>query len=173
MVQYTVHPLTKLSHRTAQGASTSSEELNAQVSLPTDKASYLQIMMIGKETSERTLRGLWAPWWRRVHHLLTLDLFHTLFHFLSYHLSICYMALPLLASGLPQFCEICCPCGCTVWFRGSCWGEPGYRLSFSYLRHELSSWSPCPLLFVWFLFVLGFLFVSCFASLLSLFGFLL
>ena len=58
MVQYTVHPLTKLSHRTAQGASTSSEELNAQVSLPTDEASYLQIMMIGKETSERTLRGL-------------------------------------------------------------------------------------------------------------------
>ena len=21
------------------------------------------------------------------------------------------MALPLLASGLPQFCELCCPCG--------------------------------------------------------------
>jgi hypothetical protein len=30
----------------------------AQVALPTDEASYLQIMMIGKETSERTLGGL-------------------------------------------------------------------------------------------------------------------
>ena len=31
--------------------------------------------------------------------------------FTLFHLSICYMALPLLASGLPQFCELCCPCG--------------------------------------------------------------
>ena len=111
------------------------------------------------------------------------------------------MALPLLASGLPQFCEICCPCGFTVWFRGSWLGGalvsaqccvvfPSHRVrfggfcdrcrfclvlfdrhsnpeddtmddtihhpSFSYRRHELSSWSPCPLLFVWLFVCFGF-----------------
>ena len=41
----------------------------------------------------------------------------------------------------------------------------GFFISLSYLRHELSSLSPCPLLFVWFLFVLGFLFVCFFCVL--------
>ena len=60
-----------------------------------------------KRTSERTLRAAVETRPLPSHHS---SVSHSVSHVLC-HLSICYMALPLLASGLPQFCESCCPCG--------------------------------------------------------------
>ena len=38
------------------------------------------------------------------------------------------MALPLLASGLPQFCKLCCPCGLHCVISGLlAGGSPGFR----------------------------------------------
>ena len=53
---------------------------------------------------------------------------HPVSPFILVHLSICYMALPLLASGLPQFCELCCPCGLHCVISGLlAGGSPGFR----------------------------------------------
>ena len=62
------------------------------------------------------------------------------------------MALPLLASGLPQFCESCCPCGLHCVISGLlAGGSPGFR---SVLCWFLFSQSLC---------MAAFVIVACFA----------
>ena len=52
------------------------------------------------------------------------------------HLSVYYMALPLLASGLPQFCETCCPCGLHWLISGLlAGGSPGFRSVLCWFLH--------------------------------------
>ena len=50
------------------------------------------------------------------------------------------MALPLLASGLPQFCESCCPCGLHCVISGLlAGGSPGFRSVMCWFLYSQSS----------------------------------
>ena len=81
-----------------------------------------------KRTSERNLRTLSAVLDTCLSPSHPRSVSHPVSPFTLVHLSICYMALPLLASGLPQFCELCCPCGLHCVISGLlAGGSPGFR----------------------------------------------
>ena len=73
---------------------------------------------------------------------------HPVSLFILCHLSICYMALPLLASGLPQFCETCCPCGLHWVISGPlAGGSPGFRSVLRWFLYSQSLWMAAFVLF--------------------------